>query len=284
MYFDGLSPVETVAKRGKRLTKSLAQHFLVDMEILEYILAAALINHDDTVVEVGPGKGVLTKELVCLAGKVIGIELDSTMAESLTRRIGSPNNLRVIHGDARHVDLEELFRGIDSYKLVANLPYYAANPIVRRFLEHNVLKPSIIVCMVQKEVAATMVAKAGRRTILSVAIQTYGDANIICQVPPSAFFPQPKVTSTVVKIDTFHSPIINPKDIDGFFRVVKAGFSAPRKQLSNSLSIGLNINTSLASKVLKSAGIFPQRRPGTLSVEEWDRVHQMVKGANCGVD
>lgn len=264
------------AKRG--LTKRLAQHFLIDRVVLQNILLAADLDANDTVVEIGPGKGILTQQLVTFAGKVIAIEIDSRLASSLKDRLKSPKNLQVIEGDARTVTFDELFRDVQNYKLVANLPYYAAIPIIRRFLEYRDLKPDRIVCMVQKEVASTMTAAPGNRTVLSIAVQIFGAARIICDVSPSSFFPLPNVTSAVIQIDPFPAPMIDLDDLDNFFKLVKAGFSAPRKQLINALSIGLKVDTSLTSKLLKIAGIESDRRPGTLTIQEWKRLYKTAEG------
>ena len=131
--------------------------------------------------------------------------------------------------------------------------------------------------MVQKEVASTMTAAPGNRTLLSIAVQIFGSARTICHVSPSSFSPQPNVTSTVIQIDPFPVPMIDFDDQDNFFKLVKAGFSAPRKQLINALSIGLKVDTSLTAKLLKTAGIESARRPGTLTIQEWERLYKTAE-------
>ena len=257
--------------------KSLGQHFLVDRGVLQRILCASELAPDDTVVEVGPGRGILTHELIRMVKRVIAVEMDSRLAASLGRRLNYPSQLRVLNVDAREVDLAQLLDGVGDYKLVANLPYYAANPIMRRFLEADHLRPSLMVVMVQNEVARSMTAEGGRMSLLAVGVQLYGIPRIICDVPPSAFSPPPKVTSAVVRIDLRTNPAVDLENTVDFFRVVKAGFSAPRKQLRNSLSLGLGISTDQSDSLLGLAGLNPKRRAETLSLEEWWELYRQAR-------
>ncbi len=264
----------TAPSGGAAARKALAQHFLVDSEIVDRIVSAAELDPTDTVVEVGPGRGALTGRLVRMADRVIAIEVDSHLAEALAPSLGNPTNLTVVNADARDVDLATVLEGVDRYKLVANLPYYAANPILRRFLEEGPKGPSFMVVMVQAEVAARMLAEGGRMSLLAVGIQVYGVPRKVCQVPPRAFRPPPKVNSSVVRIDVRADPAIEMRDADRFFRLVRAGFFAPRKQLRNSLSLGLGISHDQAGDLLGEAGIDPMRRAETLGLEEWARLHR----------
>ena len=264
-----LKPVHILSAR-----KSLAQHFLVDRRVLGLILHESEAGPEDTIVEVGPGRGVLTRELIRTANRVIAIEVDSRLAGSLTRSLGNPPNLRVINADAREVDLTEVLQGEQDYKVVANLPYYAAIPILRRFLEADQHAPSLVVVMVQKEVARSMVAEGGRMSLLAVGIQLYGIPRIICEVPARAFAPPPKVTSAVVRIDPRRHPSVPVEDIAEFFNMVRAGFSAPRKQLRNSLSLGLSVSTEQTGRLLELAGLDPKRRAENLNLEEWWDLYQ----------
>lgn len=180
--------------------------------------------------------------------------------------------------DAREIELSSLVADspqheIDRYKVVGNLPYYAANPIIRRTLESDA-PPSRALFMVQREVAESMTASPGSMGLLSVATQFYADARMVCSVPPSAFRPAPKVRSAVVRLDIRRNPAVTVQSREEFFQVVRAGFSAPRKQLHNSLSHGLGIETSLGSAVLEEAGVDGRRRPATLSLEEWAEIYR----------
>ncbi len=261
---EGARPLTRSHRRPRALAKSLGQHFLIDRRILARILHAADISLHDTVIEVGPGKGILTRELTKLARRVLAVEIDGSLAAGLPARTGNPPNLQVLHADARTADLH-----VDGpYKVVANLPYYAANPIVRRFLEAE-RPPLRMVVMVQREVAKSMTAPPGRMTVLSVAVQFYGSPRIVCSVPPRAFRPAPKVHSAVVSIDICPDARRRVDDEAQFFQLVRAGFAAPRKQVRNSLAQGLGVSGPEASELLGRAAIDPRRRPGTLTVEEW---------------
>ena len=267
-------------KSGHRIAarQRLGQYFLVDPTVLAQILSASEVGPEDTVVEVGPGRGALTRELVARAKAVIAIELDSGLAACLGRALGDPPNLHVINDDAREIDLDQVLEGLESYKLVANLPYYAASPILRRFLEAGKRRPSVLVVTIQREVAKSMVAEGGRMSLLAVAIQLYGVPRIIGYVPPGAFRPQPKVTSAIVRIDPLPNPAVEVADVDEFFHIVRAGYFAPRKQLRNSLSLGLGIPAGRAGDLLESAGVQPGRRAENLSLAEWERIYRAAGG------
>ena len=252
----------------RRRRKSLGQHFLADSRIANRIIAAAEPDGSDTVVEIGPGAGVLTRRLVEQAGGVVAVELDQRLCEELPERVGFPSNLRAVQGDGREIDIDELVGPATPYKVVANLPYYAAAPIVRRFLE-TVRPPTLMVVMVQREVADAMNAKPGEFTLLSVATQFYAEPSVVAQVPARRFRPPPKVSSTVLKLAVRAEPPVEVTDREAFFALVRAGFSAPRKQLRNSLMQGTGASAEAVAASLCDAGIDPQRRPATLGIGEW---------------
>jgi 16S rRNA (adenine1518-N6/adenine1519-N6)-dimethyltransferase len=156
------------------------------------------------------------------------------------------------------------------YKVVANLPYYITSPVLRHFLEAS-KKPQIMIVMVQKEVAETIAARPGEMSILSISVQLYGEPKIISHVPAVCFYPVPKVDSAIVRIDLYPRPKV-AVDEASFFDLVRAGFSAPRKQLANSLAQGLGIAKAEVLSLLEAARISPQRRAQTLSLEEWARL------------
>ena len=254
--------------------KALGQHYLLDQDIVQTIVQAADLTPADTVVEVGPGPGTLTKHLVAEAGRVVAIEVDPALAAALPRRLGKPSNLVVVNDDARTADLSEhIFVG-DGYKMVSNLPYYAAAPILRRFLEDCLPKPSALVVMLQKEVADSILAADGRMSLLAVAVHLYGKPSHVCDVPASAFRPKPKVTSAVIRIDTLPCPAVDVDDLAGFFDLVRAGFAAPRKQLRNSLSQGLDVTPQQAGAFLEKAGLDATLRAETLTLDQWAALHQ----------
>ena len=185
-------PADTIPRPTKhRARKSLGQHFLVDPRAANRIVAAADLAAGDTVLEIGPGNGVLTRRLVERAGQVVAVELDHRLAAELPARLGMPENLEVRQGDAREVAIEDLV-GLDNpYKMIANLPYYAASPIIRRFLESDT-PPTLMVVMVQREVGEAMTAKPGAMTLLSVATQFYAEASVVTHVPGRSFRPPPR--------------------------------------------------------------------------------------------
>jgi len=245
----------------------LGQHFLVDKSILQSIVEAANLKPDDVVIEIGPGRGVITTAIANFVSKVVAIELDLQLSVYLDKIFNNFPNVNIINEDARKVDPKMLV-GDAEYKVIGNLPYYAALPIIRGFLEAN-NKPKIMVVMIQKEVAQNMQASSGQMNLLSIAVQLFSNPEIIAYVPPKAFNPQPKVTSAIVKLEVFKKPILNLDSLDEFFKVVKAGFSTKRKQLKNSLSNKLNISNIEAEKLLLEVSIDPKRRAQTLNLKEW---------------
>lgn len=260
--------------------KALGQHFLVSKGVVAMILKAAEISPGETIVEVGPGLGVLTRELLHCAGQVIAVEMDAELALGLEQGLADAGNLQVVQADAREVDAAALTKGT-SYKLVANLPYYAASPILRRFLESS-HPPTLAVVMVQREVARNMVAQPGDMSLMSVGVQLFGRPRIVGYVPPEFFYPRPKVTSAVVHIQVYPKPALEVEDIGAFFTVVRAGFSTPRKQLRNSLANGLAVLPEQALSLLKAAGIDSRARAETLTLEEWEALYHVVEVMSIG--
>jgi 16S rRNA (adenine1518-N6/adenine1519-N6)-dimethyltransferase len=258
----------TGASMRRRPAKALGQHFLLDVQVIDRILEAGDLKATDLVVEIGPGRGVLTAKLVHQAGRVVAVEVDPYLAETLPRQVGNPSNLQVVSDDGRSCDYRSLVPAGSSWKVLANLPYYAANPIVRRLLEEEP-RPELLVVMVQQEVGQSMAAGPGKMNLLSLAVQFYGDASLVCTVPPSAFRPPPKVHSALVRIDVKPQPLLPAEEAPAFFKLAKAAFSAPRKQLHNALSRGLNITPAEGMQIVGEASLDPMRRPGTLALDEW---------------
>jgi 16S rRNA (adenine1518-N6/adenine1519-N6)-dimethyltransferase len=256
--------------------KALGQHFLVDQGALRRVLAAADVAPTDVVVEVGPGTGLLTRLLAQTANRVIAVELDQTLVARLRQDLNGFTNLTILHGDGREWDPATAG---EPYKVVANLPYFAAVPIIRRFLECP-LPPSLMVFTVQREVAQSMVASPGKMRLLSVAIQLYGKPRIMGYIRPGSFRPPPKVTSAIVRIDVYPEPAIPTEEVDAFFRVVRAGFSGPRKQLRNSLGHSFDLSGTRVEEVMREADIEPRLRAEALSMEDWGRLYRafMVHG------
>ena len=264
--------------------KSLGQNFLIDPVHLAKIVAVAELTPADTVLEIGPGPGVLTRLLAEKAGQVIAVELDPHMVNLLKNEYGHLENLTVVEADILKTDLGRLLSSIEQkpqpptpdprppgYKVVANLPYYITSAVIRHLLESSP-RPERVVVTVQKEVAQRMVAKPGQMSLLAVSVQFYGQPSLAHHIPAGAFYPAPKVDSAVVRIDTFAQPPVAVADADRFFRVVKAGFGQKRKQLKNALAAGLHRPMPQITEALTSATIDPTRRAETLTLEEWSRL------------
>lgn len=260
---------------GLKAKKGLGQHFLIDEKALETIVIAAELSPEDIVIEVGPGLGVLTIELARRAGKVIAVELDTKLASLLKRRLASLPNVNIVNADILKVSPTQLLGEENNYKVVANLPYYVTSPILRYFVEASP-KPSSMVVMVQKEVGIAIAASLGKMSLLAVSLQVYSKPKIISYVSSQSFYPPPKVDSAIVRFDLFPEPAVKIADIDGFFEVVRCGFSSPRKQLRNSLAHGLEVKPAEVGLLLEKARIEPQRRAETLSLEEWARLYEVL--------
>ncbi len=266
------NPQQTISKINPRPKKSLGQHFLVDKRVLSKIIKAADLSGLDNVVEIGAGKGLLTSELAGRVAKVIAVEIDNLLIPILESKYDQLPHVNVIHEDARNIDIHQIIPRAESYKLVANLPYYAALPIIRKFLESD-HPPKMIVVMVQQEVAERMTATVGKMSLVSVAIQLRGIPKIITTISPRSFKPQPKVSSAVIRIDVRPKPLLELKSESEFFKVVRAGFSSPRKQIRNTLKQGLPLNGSESDLLLRNSGIDPTLRPQYLSMQDWGKLY-----------
>jgi 16S rRNA (adenine1518-N6/adenine1519-N6)-dimethyltransferase len=266
--------------------KRLGQHFLIDGEVLKLITSAAELNPTDIILEIGSGLGVLTTELAQQAGWVIAIELDGKLSAILKQTLAPFGNVTIINEDILGIDpttlLQEQKAGFPpeikssfSYKVVANLPYYITSPVLRHFLQASV-KPQIMVVMVQKEVAEAIVAEPGGMSLLSISVQFYGKPRIISHLPARCFYPAPEVDSAILRVDLYPTLAVAVTDEESFFRLVRAGFSASRKQIVNSLAQGLELSKAEVLSLLEQACIVPRRRAETLSIDEWAQLWQVV--------
>lgn len=262
-----------------RPSRELGQNFLIDPQALHEIVAAAEITPTDTVIEVGPGLGVLTYELAQRAGRVIAIELDKRLAERLGQEFRAAPNLEIVQNDIMRVAPGDLV-GSTPYKVVANLPYQITSAIIRHFLEVRPA-PDILVIMVQKEVAERIVAKPPDMSVLAHSVQFYAEAEIVARVPAASFVPAPKVDSAVLRLRRRARPAVDVDDVRAFFRTIKAGFLQARKKLGNALPSGLasmsiKIERETMQQLLTAAGIDPARRAETLTIDEWAAVHRRL--------
>lgn len=266
-----------------RPSRELGQNFLVDPQALTEIVAAAELSAGDTVIEVGPGLGVLTYELVQHAGRVVAIELDKRLAARLHDEFAMTPQLEVVQGDAMRVQPAELLGdAAQSYKVVANLPYQITSAIIRHYLEVTP-PPSLLVIMVQREVAERIVARPPDMSVLAHSVQYYAEAEIVARVPAASFLPAPKVDSAVLRLRRRAQPAVDVPDVNAFFRTIKAGFLQARKKLSNALpsglaSMGIKVDKDALVGLLTAVGIDPARRAETLTIDEWARVqHGLLK-------
>lgn len=249
--------------------KSLGQHWLNDPASLQAMLEAAEIEGDDTVLEIGPGHGTLTRKLAKTARQVIAIEKDGSLAKKLADQ-QIAKNLQIISGDIMQFDLTKLIPG---YKVVANIPYYLTSHLIRLLCE-SPNPPKQMALLVQKEVAERMAAAPGAMSLLSVSVQYYYNVELDRVVPAKLFAPPPKVDSQIVKLSPKSGNLSEYTDTRQYFRIVKAGFSARRKKLRSSLSAGLRITKNEAAKLLESAGVSPDSRAQELSLNDWRALHE----------
>jgi 16S rRNA (adenine1518-N6/adenine1519-N6)-dimethyltransferase len=255
-----------------RLKKSLGQNFLSDDQILNKIVQAAEINNDINVLEIGPGIGSLTRHIASQANQVFAVELDDRLLPPLEEVLEPFNNVKIINNDILKVDLPNLL-GDEPYVIIANIPYYITSAVLRHCLESHT-KPQRMILTIQKEVARRICQTPGNMSLLALSVQVYGTPKILFDIPAGAFFPSPNVDSTVLSIDLFDEPLIPQDELETFFQWSKAGFSQKRKKLRNSLSAGLRISAQEVEDIFAGAGLDPQRRAETLSIEEW---HQLIQ-------
>jgi 16S rRNA (adenine1518-N6/adenine1519-N6)-dimethyltransferase len=250
----------------------LGQNFLIDKNILQKIIDASDINSEDIILEVGPGLGTLTQELAKKAKKVIAVEKDETMCKILKEKFsaqGGPasgwKNIEIINEDILKFKIEE-----KKYKVIANIPYYLTSPLIRKFLEEG-NQPQEIILMIQKEVAQRICSKTPDMNLLAVSVQFYADPKIVFTVSKNSFWPVPKIDSAIIKItpNTRHCEEGEAQRSNLFFKVVKAGFSQPRKQLAGNLSKVLKIEKKETANWLLKNNITPTQRAETLTIEDW---------------
>jgi 16S rRNA (adenine1518-N6/adenine1519-N6)-dimethyltransferase len=266
-----------LAAHQMRPNKSFGQNLLIDRAVLQRIVEAADIQPDDSVLEVGAGTGVLTRELAKKAsnGRVVAVELERDMLALLEETTASYPNVELLAQNLLFLDPVQVF-AMQPYKLVANLPYYITAPTFRQFLESG-NPPRVLVVMVQYEVAQRIVAEPGDLSVLGLSIQFYGRPRIITRVPASVFYPAPKVDSAILRVDVYPEAPLTRQERDRFFKVVEAGFSEKRKQLHNSLASGLHVKDQEVRRLLHDAHIEISRRAETLSIDDWLRVWQAVE-------
>ena len=255
--------------------KSFGQNWLRDNYTLDKIVDSADIDTKDTVLEVGPGLGTLTHKLVETEASIVAVEADRDLIPGLQKRFINSNNLHLEYGDILKFNLQSL---PSRYKVVANIPYYLTSHLLRNFLESD-SPPSLMVLLVQKEVAERILAKPGKMSVLAFSVQYYARPEYIMDVKKELFEPVPKVDSAVIKIVMNQAPIFEA-DKQKLFRLVKAGFGEKRKMLRNSLSGGLHIDHVQAEELLRKAQIDLTSRAQELSLLDWQRLYSEAESGD----
>lgn len=264
---------------GSGPKKSLGQNFLEDKNIVNKIVASAGLNKTNTVLEIGPGLGALTILLAYHSKKVVAVEKDDRLAEELKAIIKKLEikNVEIINADIlkelKNSKASRIFKKLGRrYHVVANIPYYITAPLIRALLE-SVPQPDEITLMVQKEVAQRISEVPPNMSLLAVAIQYYANPKILFYVSKNCFWPKPKVDSAVINLSPYRQHDLRT---DKFFKAVRAGFSSPRKQVLNNLSLGLKIGKEQIKTRLSEAGLDPTRRAETLAIGDWEKITEII--------
>jgi 16S rRNA (adenine1518-N6/adenine1519-N6)-dimethyltransferase len=253
--------------------KRFGQNFLIDKNVLRKILEAAELSKEDVVLEVGSGIGNLTIELAKRVKKVIAVEKDKRMIEILKENLKNFKNVEIVEGDIREIICAIVEKIAKDYKVVANIPYYLTSHLIRKFLELE-RKPKLIVLMVQKEVAQRICAKPPKMNLLAVSVQFYAKPKIVSYVSKNSFWPRPKVDSAIIKFEPKREKLTEQ---NLFFKIVKAGFSHPRKQLINNLIKELKIEKEEIKNLLLKANVLPEKRAQELKIEDWKKLANLIK-------
>ncbi len=271
---------EVLERNSVNLRESWGQNFLIDKNILEKIISFGNLSKKDTIIEVGPGLGALTFSLAKNTKRVIAVEKDKKLIPLLRENLLSRKNVDIVNQDILSLDL----RKFNNYKLVGNIPYYITSPIIKKFLETE-NRPSLLLLTVQKEVAQRVCAKPPQMNLLAVSVQFFATAEVLAHISPASFYPPPSVTSSILRIIPYNKESVLGSDFqERFFSLVRAGFSHPRKQLKNNLALlnreskdKVELKNIDTEEILKEAGINPERRAETLSIEEWKNLTKKIK-------
>lgn len=271
-------------KYGITANKNLGQNFLINEDVVNSIVESSEISKEDLVIEIGPGLGTLTEELLERAGKVIAIELDERMVKILNDRFSVYNNFELINEDVLKVNLADIIKkekennNVINAKIVANLPYYITTPIIMKLLEEELDIKSITV-MIQKEVAERLIAVPGEKLsgAITYCVYYYADSEKIMLVENNSFIPEPEVQSEVIKLNIRNTPIINLKDKELFFKIIKVSFMQRRKTLMNSLvNGGIIENKEQAKKMFEKLNFDVNVRGEKLKIQDFERICDWV--------
>lgn len=281
MEIQDIKTAELVKKYNFKFSKSLGQNFLIDDSVPKDIVSGAEVNENDLVIEIGPGVGTLTAQLLNKAKKVVAIELDSDLIPILNKEIGDNPKFTLIHNDALKVNFNEIIGDEESVKLVANLPYYVTTPIILKLLKEDYKFKSLTI-MIQKEVAERMNAEPGNKDYgsLSLLVQYYCDTKIVRKVAPQCFIPRPKVDSIVIRLDKLTEPKVSVKNEKLFFDIIRSSFNMRRKTLWNGVK-NIGLSKEKLELAFNEASIDPKRRGETLSIQEFavlsDKIYEKME-------
>ena len=271
------------APHGFKHAKSLGQNFLNDQNVIDKIVEGSEIDEQTLVVEIGPGEGALTTELVEVAGHVIAIELDDRLIPILRTKFALHDNFEVIHEDVLSVDIKSIVsenmakRGLTKTRIVGNLPYYITTPIITKLIESDAEFESLTV-MMQKEVGDRIEAEPGTKLAGAITYAVHYSCTVdkLCDVSRESFYPVPKVDSVVLRLNMRDELAVNVNDENNFFKCIKAGFSMRRKTLLNSLQALDDVNKDDIKRALENANIDPSRRAETLTMEEFAELSNSI--------
>jgi 16S rRNA (adenine1518-N6/adenine1519-N6)-dimethyltransferase len=276
--------VESSASALPRVKKSLGQNFLADERVVRRIVDAFAPQADETVIEIGPGRGALTAHLIESASRLIAIEFDRELVPLLEERFGARANFQLVQADALTADFCALIRPATRARVIANLPYYISTAILQKLIEERACVTEMLL-MLQREVVERMTAKpaSGERGYLSVLVEAYCQASVLFDVAPGSFRPQPKVWSTVVRLQLRRNEAFEAVDEKLMWRTVSAGFAQRRKTILNNLrhapeDLRARIESAGgAQRVLGEAAIEESRRAETLTLGEWARLAKVIE-------
>lgn len=241
------------------------QNFLVDAMVLQTIIETAHIKPGENILEIGPGLGVLTAELLAAGAQVTAVEKDKQLFAYLKKRFQSAGNLTLVNDNILKYKITA-----EPYRIVANIPYSITAKIIKKFTTDETNKPASLLILVQKEVGKRVCAKPGKLNLLAICVQLYGQPSIIANIPAKAFYPAPKVDSCLLLIDKIKAKTPYPiPDLAQFWRVLRLGFSSPRKQLHNNIASGLKISNSAIKDSFKRVGLGDKARAQELAIEQW---------------
>lgn len=260
---------------GVTPTKKLGQNFITKPSAIDQVMAAAELGEQEQVLEIGAGLGALTLSLAKAKHKIHAIEYDPRLLPILRDMLGQYENVTIIHADILQLDLKEILQP-PSYMVVANIPYQITSAVIRKLVEAP-YPARRVVLTIQKEVAQRIIARPGEMSLLALSVQVFGSPSVHSHIPARAFFPQPKVESSVLRIEMFPESRVPGRDLDLFFRIAKAGFSQKRKKLRNALAAGLGITTAAVEELMQDAGISPDLRAQSLEIEQWLRLVEAVR-------